>query len=189
MKKKLLTLVLALSLMGTLVACGGNENNEEVETSQTEVEETEEVEEAEENGKDNETVDYDHEHGDYEWIGEFELEEGEYMLHFGESPDETLDVGFVKLGDNIADLEHHAEHLMVVEDKEIVKQDAKFEARPDYVYSIEMDPEHGHVYFEIKEAGRYALVTEHHPSENNLQVFGDDDIEIMPDVEHEGHDH
>lgn len=184
MKKKFLTIILALALMTTLAACGDQEKAEEPEETEELVEETEETKEVEEtDGAD------DHEHGEYEWIGEFELEAGEYMLHFGESPDETLDIAFVKLGDNIADLEHHAAHLMIVEDKEVIKQDGKFEAKPDYAYTLEMDPEHGHVYFEIKEAGNYALVTEHEPSENMMQLFGSDDIEIMPIKEYEGAAH
>ncbi len=189
MKKKFLTIILALVLMTSLVACGNEEEPEEIKETEEIVEETEnKKEELEEEEKEEEAAN-DHEHGEYEWIGEFELEAGEYMLHFGESPDKTLDIAFVKLGDNIADLEHHAEHLMVIEDKEIIKQDDKFEAMPDYVYTIEMDPEHGHVYFEIKEAGNYALVTEHEPSENSMQLFGSDDIEIMPVKEYEGAAH
>ncbi|MDI9496160.1 MAG: hypothetical protein QM227_07820, partial [Bacillota bacterium] len=41
---------------------------------------------------------HDHAHGEYEWIGEFELKAGKYLFHFGASPDETMDVGFIKMG-------------------------------------------------------------------------------------------
>lgn len=175
MKKKLLMVVLALSLALTMVACS-SEEDEKAET-ETDVEGTE---------KNLEEDDHDHEHGAYEWMGEFELEKGQYLLHFGPSPDETLDIGFVKLGDNISDLEHHASHLMLAEDKELVKEGGKFQAKPDYVYTLEMDPEHGHIDFEITEDGRYALVTEHYPSESQMQVLDSEGIEIMPDKEYEG---
>ncbi|MGO1469565.1 MAG: hypothetical protein ACTHW2_06060 [Tissierella sp.] len=190
MKKKLLMVLLALSLGLTVVACSSQEDEKtdddtaiEETDKDSEVDETVEPED-EEIGETEEEE--DHEHGAYEWIGEFELKKGQYLLHFGPSPDETLDIGFVKLGDNVEDLEHHAGHLMVIEDKELVKQESKFEAKADYVYTLEMDPEHGHIDFEITEDGRYALVTEHYPSESQMQVFNSEDIEIMPDKEHEG---
>lgn len=181
MKKKLLLVLTVLALMATMAACG----NDEVATSDTgadekEVQETSKEEEVGEEEED------DHEHGAYEWIGEFEFKKGEYLLHFGPSPDETLDIGFVKLGDNVTDLEHHASHLMVSEGKEVIEEGGKFQAKPDYVYTLEMDPDHGHIDFEILEDGRYALVTEHYPSESQMQVFDSEDIEIMPDKEHEG---
>ncbi len=133
--------------------------------------------------------DHDHDHGEYEWIGEFELAAGTYLLHFGASPDETMKVGFVKLGDNVTDLEHHASHLMVTE-AEKIENDSTFDAKPDYVYELQMDPEHGHFHFNIAEDGRYAIITEHFPSENNLQVFDANKNEILPVAEHEAdHDH
>lgn len=192
MKKKLLMVVLALSLALTMVACSSEEDEKAVEGTEKNLEEdVEETEEAEEVAEAEETEegeedDHDHEHGAYEWMGEFELEKGQYLLHFGPSPDETLDIGFVKLGDNISDLEHHASHLMLAEDKELVKEGGKFQAKPDYVYTLEMDPEHGHIDFEITEDGRYALVTEHYPSESQMQVLDSEGIEIMADKEYEG---
>lgn len=130
----------------------------------------------------------DHDHGEFEWIGEFELEAGEYLFHFGESEDETMDVAFIKMGDNITDLEHHASHLML-SDKENIKQDSSFIAKPDYAYTFEMNEDHGHISFTIEEAGTYAIVTEHMPFESSMQIFDKDDIEILPIREHEAGDH
>lgn len=186
MKKKILLILLGLSLMMTMAACGDEENEtveaEPVEEVEKEVEEVvvEEVEEKEVKEEED-----DHEHGAYEWIGEFQLEKGDYLLHFGPSSDETLDIGFVKLGDNISDLEHHASHLMIAEGKELVKEGGKFQAKADYVYTLEMDPEHGHIDFEITEDGVYALVTEHLPAESQMQVLDSEGIEIMPDKEYQ----
>lgn len=177
MKKKLLFLLLALSLMTTMVAC--NNKKDEDSNSETVAGETQGQAEGEDQ-------DEEHEHGAYEWIGEFELKKGEYLLHFGASPDETLDIGFIKLGDNVTDLEHHASHLMVIEDKEIVEQAGQFQAKPDFAYTLEMDPEHGHINFEIAEDGTYAIVTEHYPSESQMQIFDSKDVEILPVKEHEG---
>lgn len=132
----------------------------------------------------------DHAHGDYEWIGEFELTAGEYLLHFGPSEDETMDIGFVKMGDNITDLEHHAAHLMVTE-KDLIPQDGSFVAKPDYAFTLVMDPEHGHINFTIEEAGLYAIVTEHLPEESSMQIFDENDVELLPVKVHEieGHSH
>ncbi|NLM51328.1 MAG: hypothetical protein GX197_00665 [Firmicutes bacterium] len=105
-----------------------------------------------------------------------------------------MDVGFIKMGDNIGDLEHYAAHLMVTE-KEFVKQGGEFVAKPDYAYTLEMDKEHGHIYFVIGEDSIYAVVTEHKPHENNMQIFTEDEKRILPLREHEGsmnvtiHDH
>ncbi|MDO5713365.1 MAG: hypothetical protein Q4Q07_02925, partial [Tissierellia bacterium] len=108
---------------------------------------------------------------------------------FGPCEDETMDLGVVKLGENIKDLEHHASHLMVIEDKEEVKQEGTFTAQPDYLYTLEMNPEHGHINFVIEEDGEYALVLEHDPSESNMQVFDKDEVEVLPKQEIKGHGH
>lgn len=164
MKKNKFLLVMACILMltMTLVGCGGNGASKGSEE--------------------------EHAHGDFEWIGEFELETGKYLFHFGASEDETMDVGFVKMGDNITDLEHHAAHLMTTE-KEVIKQDSEFIAKPDYAYTLEMNPDHGHIHFIIEEAGTYAIVTEHMPHESNMQIFDEDQVEILPIREHEGEGH
>lgn len=132
--------------------------------------------------------DHDHAHGEYEWIGEFELKAGKYLFHFGASPDETMDVGFIKMGANVTDLDHHASHLMVTE-KETIKQESEFEAKPDYAYTFEMNEDHGHINFTIAEDGTYAIVTEHFPGESNMQIFDENQVEILPVREHEGEAH
>ena len=162
--KFLLILACILMLTMTLTGCGGGEPKNEGE---------------EEEG---------HAHGEYEWIGEFELKAGKYLFHFGASADETMDVGFVKMGDNITDLEHHAAHLMVTE-KEVIAQDSEFVAKPDYAYTFEMNEDHGHIHFIIEEDGTYAIVTEHMPHESNMQIFDADQVEILPVREHEGEGH
>lgn len=92
------------------------------------------------------------------------------------------------MGANITDLDHHASHLMVT-DKETIKQDSEFEAKPDYAYTFEMNEDHGHIYFTIAEDGTYAIVTEHFPSESNMQIFDENQVEILPVREHEGEAH
>lgn len=177
MKKNKALLILACFLVLTvaLVGCGGGEAN----NGAGEENHGEEGYHHEDEG---------HAHGDFEWIGEFELKAGKYLFHFGASEDETMDVGFIKMGNNVVDLEHHAAHLMVTE-KETIKQDSEFEAKPDYAYTFEMDPEHGHIHFTIKEDGIYAIVTEHMPHENNMQIFDENEVEILPIREHEGERH
>ncbi len=162
--KFLLILACILMLTMTLTGCGGGEPKNEGE---------------EEEG---------HAHGEYEWIGEFELKAGKYLFHFDASEDETMDVGFVKMGANIIDLEHHAAHLMTTE-KEVIKQDSEFVAKPDFAYTFEMNPDHGHIHFTIEEDGTYAIVTEHMPHESNMQIFDADQVEILPVREHEGEGH
>lgn len=164
MKRKTLLLVVVLLMSAMLVACGAN-------TDATD-------EDVEQGGQ-------DHAHGDYEWIGEFELKEGKYLFHFGECEDEKMDVGFIKMGDNITDLEHHAAHLMATE-KEVISQDSAFDAKPDYAYTFEMNKDHGHIHFTIKEDGTYSIVTEHHPEESSMQILDEDGEEILPIREHEG---
>lgn len=201
MKKKLLTVSVAGVLALALVACGGGNNNQAAENNgmnnNNHAEENHNHNHNEENHNHNhENNDHDHDHGDgehahgeFEWIGVYDLEaDTEYMLHFGASEDETLNVGFVKLGDNIEDLEHHAAHLMVTE-METVDLDGSFVAQPDYAYTLMMDPEHGHFNFTVGEAGQYALVFEHHPSENNFELFDADGNEVAIVEEHEGHGH
>jgi membrane protease subunit (stomatin/prohibitin family) len=101
-----------------------------------------------------------------------------------------MDVGFIKMGDNVTDLDHHASHLMVTE-KETIKQESEFEAKPDYAYTFEMNEDHGHINFTIAEDGTYAIVTEHVPSESNMQIFDENQVELLPIIEHEveGHSH
>lgn len=159
-KKFLLFMACILMLSLTLVGCGGDG--------------------AAQNGSEEE-----HAHGAYEWIGEYELQAGTYLFHFGASADETMDVGFVKMGDNITDLEHHAAHLMETE-KEVIEQDSEFTAKPDYAYTLEMNSEQGHINFSIEEDGTYAIVTEHMPHESNMQIFDASEVEILPIREHEG---
>ena len=173
MKKRSLSVLLSLLLSLVLVACGTSTNTgSEQNVVQTDHE-------------------HDHEHGEFEWIGEFEFVAGEYLFHFGECEDETMDVGFIKMGDNITDLEHHASHLMLT-DKEIIKQDSNFVAKPDYAYTFEMNEDHGHIHFTIEEDGRYAIVTEHMPFESSMQIFDENNVEILPEIEHEAnhyHEH
>lgn len=168
-KKFLLVLACALMLTMTLVGCGGDKPPVGNGNQQGEQEE-------------------DHAHGEYEWIGEFELKAGKYLFHFGASEDETMDVGFIKMGANVTDLDHHAAHLMETE-KEVIEQDSEFAAKPDYAYTLEMNPDHGHIHFTIEEDGTYAIVTEHMPHESNMQVFDEDEVEILPVREHEGEGH
>ncbi|HHX23973.1 MAG TPA: hypothetical protein GX723_08205 [Thermoanaerobacterales bacterium] len=167
-KNTLLILTCILMLAITLIGCGGEETDKET-------------------GEENHT-EKGHAHGEYEWIGEFELRAGRYLFHFGASEDKTMDVGFIKMGDNIADLEHHAAHLMATE-KETIKLDSEFQAKPDYAYTFEMDPDHGHIYFTIEEDGTYAIVTEHMPYESNMQIFDEDEVEVLPIREYEGEEH
>lgn len=176
-KKKSLLLLLVSTLVLTLALAGCS--NQEVVGN---------IEEHDHDHEHHDDHDYGHAHGKYEWIGEYELKAGRYLFHFGASEDETMDVGFIKMGDNIKDLAHHAAHLMASE-KEFIKQDSEFEAKPDYAYTLEMDKEHGHIYFTIKEAGVYAIVTEHLPSESNMQIFDENEVEILPIKEHEAEDH
>lgn len=131
----------------------------------------------------------DHAHGDYEWLAEFELVAGEYLFHFGESEDETMDVAFIKLGDNITDLDHHAAHIMT-SDKERLEEDSSFVAKPDYAYTFVMGADHGHFTFTIEEDGTYAIATEHQPWENDMQIFNAAGEELEPTKVHEvDHDH
>lgn len=193
MKKKVLLLGSVAILTFSLVACSGNDAKKEVKEEVKETQEVakEEVKEVKEEAKteEKEIKEEEHTHGVYEWMGEFELKAGTYLFHFGESLDETMEVGFIKMGDNIADLEHHAEHLMDIEDKEVIEQESEFIAKPDYAYNLKMAKDHGHVNFVIEEDGRYAIVTEHLPSESTMQIFNADQVEILPDVEHEGPAH
>lgn len=99
-----------------------------------------------------------------------------------------MDVGFIRMGTNVTDLDHHASHLMVTE-KETIKQESEFEAKPDYAYTFEMNEDHGHINFTIAEDGTYAIVTEHFPSESNMQIFDENQVEILPINEHEGEGH
>lgn len=170
MKKKSLMVLLALILSLALVACGSStDTGTDVDTDAGS-----EVAEGE----------ADHEHGEYEWIGEFDFVAGEYMFHFGESEDATMDVGFIKMGENVTDLDDYAAHLML-SDKETIKQDSDFVAKSDYAYTFEMNEDHGHIHFTIEEDGRYAIVTEHMPFESSMQIFDEDDVELLPVVEHE----
>ncbi|AKL96042.1 hypothetical protein CACET_c25970 [Clostridium aceticum] len=191
MKKKIsMIMVLILLLTVGLAGCStGNESDAGVGEVQQEEQNLVQEHDAgdhdeEEHGEEG------HDHGDYEWIGEFEFKAGSYLFHFGASEDETMDVGFIKMGSNIVDLDHHASHLMLTE-KEVIKQDSTFEARPDYAYTFEMGEDHGHIHFTIKEEGTYAIVTEHFPQESNMQIFDENKVEILPIREHEaeGHSH
>lgn len=131
----------------------------------------------------------DHEHGDFEWLAEFELEEGSYLFHFGETEDETMDVAFVLMGDNISDLDHHVAHV-ITSDKEILEEASSFVAKPDHAYTFKMEPDHGHFEFTIEEAGVYAIATEHEPWESEQQILDAEGSELIPIKEHEiDHDH
>lgn len=167
MKKVLGVLIFSLALVVGLSGCGGATGGKSGEDSLHE---------------------HEHAHGEFEWIGEFEFKAGKYLFHFGESEDETMDVGFIKMGDNITDLDHHAGHLMETE-KEFIKQESTFEAKPDYAYTLEMNEDHGHIYFDIKQDGTYAIVTEHMPHESNMQIFDENEFEILPVRDHEGEGH
>lgn len=180
MRKKLLVILLAFALIANITACQQKPAEESTEVAKEEVKEEE--------TKKEEDHDHDHEHGAYEWIGEFELKKGKYLFHFGASPDETMKVAFVKLGANVTDLEHHASHVMVT-DAEKIENDSEFDAKPDFAYEFQMNPDHGHFHFNIAEDGTYAIVTEHMPSENNMQIFDENKVEILPSAEHEGEGH
>lgn len=193
MKKKLWIMVLALAMALAVTGCGGgnkpaenaaggnNHNHEENHNHNHEGE----------NHDHEGEKDHDHAHGDFEWIGIYDLKAGDYLFHFGPSPDETMDMGFVKMGPNVTDLEHHAGHLMATEDKEVIKNDSSFTPQPDFAYTFEMDPEHGHIDFKVTEDGEYAIVLQHLPSESNMQIFDAEKKEVMPKKEMEGaaHDH
>ena len=184
MKKRSIAVLLILVLLVVMTACGKPaETKEEEKPEQTMTQETQSETKEEEH--------HDHEHGDFEWIGEYGLKAGTYLLHFGPCADKTMDVGFVKMGENIKDLEHHASHVMAAKDKEVIKQEETFEAKSDFAYTLEMDPEHGHIHFTIKEDGKYALITEHLPKESTMQIFDAEKKEILPveEKEIEGHKH
>ncbi|MGI6679862.1 MAG: hypothetical protein ACOX2Q_12705 [Dehalobacterium sp.] len=178
----ILACILMLTLTMALAGCGGEEPDDVTGGDNNEAGQTN----GDANGEGNPEA--EHAHGAYEWIGEYELKAGTYLFHFGASADATMDVGFIKMGDNITDIEHHAAHLMET-DKEEIKQDSEFEAKPDYAYTFEMNEDHGHINFTIKEDGTYAIVTEHMPHESNMQIFDKDEVEILPMREHEGEAH
>lgn len=130
----------------------------------------------------------EHEHGEYEWIGEFELNAGKYLFQFDASEDPTMDVGFIKMGANVVDLDDYAAHLMLT-DKEMIEQNSEFEAKSDYAYSFEMNEDRGRIYFTIKDDGVYAIITEHLPEESNMRIFDANNAEILPIREHEALEH
>lgn len=167
MYKRKLILITGLLLVFVLVSCGTAKVSETPTSTEA----------------------HDHEHGSFEWIGQYEFKAGTYMLHFGASTDETMDIGFVKMDDNVTDLEHHASHIMSDENKEDIDQGATFEAKPDYAYKLKMDPEHGHIHFIIAEDATYSIITEHLPSESNMQVFDASEKEILPASQQEFHSH
>ena len=178
MKKKLVLLTAALTLAMGLVACGKKEEKPAeapAEAPKTEVADTTEAP-------------ADHEHGDVEWIGEYELEAGEYLFHFGKAGEETLDVAFLKLTDDVKELDHYISHI-ITEEKETIEQETSFDAESEKAYTLvmNMDEDHGHIDFVIKDAGKYAIGAQHHPSEFTLQIFNEEGDEILPVAEHEIH--
>lgn len=169
MKRKLMILLLASSMVFGVTGCAKKEE-EAPATTETKTTETAEAPATE--------------HGDLEWIGEYELKAGEYLFHFGESPEATLDIGVLSM-DGITDLEHEMEHLMG-EEKETMAQDAKFGLEPHKAYTLEMNTEedHGHVYFTVAEDGVYAIGVQHNPTEFTMQVFSAEGDEFLPTKEH-----
>lgn len=178
MKNKLLVMTSVVLLLAMIfVGCGAQNTNANVKEGH------------EDNDEHHEHAE-DHPHGAYEWMGEFELNAGTYLFHFGASEDETMDVAFVKLGENITDLEHHVGHVMASE-KDVIKQDSTFDAKSYYAYTLEMNEDHGHIHFNIAEDGIYVIATQHLPEENSMQIFAEDKKEILPVKEYEvkGHSH
>ena len=174
MKRKLMILLLACSVVFGVTGCAKKEDVAPA-TTETKTAETKTAETTEAPAPD---------HGDLEWIGEYELKAGEYLFHFGEAPEATLDIGILNM-EGITDLEHEMEHLMG-EEKETMAQDAKFDLEPHHAYTLEMNTEedHGHVYFTITEDGVYAIGTEHAPAEFTMQIFHVDGDEFFPTKEH-----
>lgn len=134
----------------------------------------------------------DHHDVSFEWSGEFELEEGQYTLTFHENAggDEHVKIVFIEDDGSIQDLDHHAAHIMEA-DAEQVKADGTFTAESEYAYELALNTDQTVFTFNLEQAGKYTVFTEHHPNELGLKVTNSEGQEIPAEneKEYDAHDH
>ena len=136
----------------------------------------------------------DHDHGDlpYEWSGEYFLEAETYTLEFQQSGDPSCNIAFIINDGDMADLAHHAHHVMEAE-METVEADGHFTARADYAYELKLNPDQTIITFELEEVGDYIIFLEHFPHEFDLKLLDSNGRELTvinpQEYEDDGHYH
>ncbi|WP_059104871.1 hypothetical protein [Shouchella shacheensis] len=198
------TIALGCLISFGLVACtteketGTSSNEEALETEVIDVDT--DVESKDEPAVENEIADAEeegiehHEELPYEWSGSYSFEQGIYSLVFNQNEfgDESMRIAFILENQNIMDLEHHAAHL-IDSSAEEVKENNEFQANHEFVYNLSLNEDITQFTFTIKEAGDYAIFTEHHPEEFEMTISDEVGEEISPQnptvYEEHGHSH
>ncbi|MCT8136904.1 hypothetical protein H1D32_03515 [Anaerobacillus sp. CMMVII] len=208
--KKLGSLLLAITMVGSLVACDAEEQNvtqdenenvevqdltDDVEEDEVELEETTPAE-AEEESQTVSAHEDDHHHDDlpFEWAGSYNLIEGTYSLVFkqNEFGDESILVAFILEDSNIKDLEHHAAHIMEASGFDEISEGEQFSAESEFAYNLFINVEGATSFtFTVIEAGTYRIFTEHHAEEFDMEISNEaGDVMVVENAkEYEGHEH
>lgn len=124
-------------------------------------------------GPEGKTDEHGHVHGEdpYEWSGEYVLPAGRYTLEFQESPDDpSCMVAFLLKQGRQADLEHLAYHIME-EDAPQVPAGGSFQAKDQYAFDLQLNPEGTAFSIEVAEGGTYLIFTQHFAWEFAMKIY------------------
>lgn len=107
----------------------------------------------------------------YNWMGEYNLAPGTYILEFGPKVSDFMSIGFIKLDDISEDPQVYAGKLFALEDRENINLENEIAINEDKVYTLEMGDHFGQFGIVIEDAGRYAIVTENTPDETGMVLL------------------
>ncbi|MDO5707506.1 MAG: zinc ABC transporter substrate-binding protein [Andreesenia angusta] len=122
--------------------------------------------------------------GEYSFIGSLDLAKEKYILDFGHTHEKIFKIGFYKLNGKIDNSEIEKIGKKIMKNKaDLVKQKETFDVKSEKVYDLEMAHEHGEIFFNIPEEGRWIVFADRVSSDGLSYVFVDknDDI-IKPEV-------
>ena len=119
----------------------------------------------------------------FEWGGIYELEAGDYELHFAPGPDPEMDLAVLSLNqDAIFDGAKEAALKAFGGERDLVDAGRRF--HPGKLCSLGFHSEGGRFLLGIETSGRYALFTQHHPDEFEMKVLRGDKT-LSPVQQHE----
>lgn len=144
-------------------------------------------------GATNDGGEEDHHHDiPYEWSGIFQFAEGDHTVKFNKNDgDESILLAFISTAGTIADMEHHAAHVMESEAVDVEK-DGSFTAENEYTYKLDLENETAEFKFTVKTPGEYYLFTEHLPAEFDMEILSPEGeiLEADSPTEYDGdHEH
>jgi G3E family GTPase len=132
----------------------------------------------------------------FEWAGVYNLPEGKYVLNLEDGPDPTMSALMCEVNDSSLEalnlLQEQAAHWLSDEHKKLNVNGTFSPSQTPFKLSLDKATGQKRFHLHINQAGRYALFTQHQPSEFNMFISNETGAPLEIVVEklyNPGHEH